>query len=63
MTGRRRTGSTIRAALSTTCADASDAAGLVRFVEALEKMDLAYPVITPAQRAELASAREALLAG
>jgi len=32
-------------------------------VEALEKMDLAYPVITPAQRAELASAREALLAG
>jgi PPK2 family polyphosphate:nucleotide phosphotransferase len=30
--------------------------------EALEKMDLAYPVITPAQRAELASAREALLA-
>jgi PPK2 family polyphosphate:nucleotide phosphotransferase len=31
--------------------------------EALEKMDLAYPVITPAQRAELASAREALLAG
>ena len=32
-------------------------------VEALEKMDLAYPAITPAQRAELASAREALLAG
>ena len=32
-------------------------------VEALEKMDLAYPVITPAQRAELAGAREALLAG
>jgi len=32
-------------------------------VEALEKMDLAYPVITPAQRADLASAREALLAG
>ena len=32
-------------------------------VEALEKMDLAYPVITSAQRAELASAREALLAG
>ena len=32
-------------------------------VEALERMDLAYPVITPAQRAELASAREALLAG
>jgi PPK2 family polyphosphate:nucleotide phosphotransferase len=31
-------------------------------VEALEKMDLAYPVITPAQRVELASAREALLA-
>jgi PPK2 family polyphosphate:nucleotide phosphotransferase len=31
-------------------------------VEALEKMDLAYPVISPAQRAELASAREALLA-
>jgi hypothetical protein len=25
-------------------------------------MDLAYPVITPAQRAELAGAREALLA-
>jgi PPK2 family polyphosphate:nucleotide phosphotransferase len=32
-------------------------------VETLEKMDLAYPVITPAQRAELASARKALLAG
>jgi PPK2 family polyphosphate:nucleotide phosphotransferase len=32
-------------------------------VEALEKMDLAYPAVTPAQRAELASAREALLAG
>ena len=32
-------------------------------VEALEKMDLAYPAITPAQRVELASAREALLAG
>jgi PPK2 family polyphosphate:nucleotide phosphotransferase len=32
-------------------------------VEALEKMDLAYPVITPAQRAELAGAREVLLAG
>jgi PPK2 family polyphosphate:nucleotide phosphotransferase len=32
-------------------------------VEALQRMDLAYPVITPAQRAELASAREALLAG
>ena len=31
-------------------------------VEALEKMDLGYPVITAAQRAELASAREALLA-
>jgi polyphosphate kinase 2 (PPK2 family) len=31
-------------------------------VEALEKMDLTYPVITPAQRTELASAREALLA-
>jgi PPK2 family polyphosphate:nucleotide phosphotransferase len=31
-------------------------------VEALEKMDLAYPAITPAQRAELARAREALLA-
>jgi len=32
-------------------------------VEALEKMDLAYPAVTPAQRAELARAREALLAG
>ncbi len=32
-------------------------------VEALEKMDLAYPAVTPAQRAELAGAREALLAG
>jgi polyphosphate kinase 2 (PPK2 family) len=32
-------------------------------VEALEKMDLAYPAVTPAQRADLARAREALLAG
>ncbi len=32
-------------------------------VETLEKMDLAYPVITPAQREELASVRKALLAG
>jgi len=31
-------------------------------VEALEKMDLAYPAVTPTERAELASAREALLA-
>jgi polyphosphate kinase 2 (PPK2 family) len=31
-------------------------------VEALEKMDLAYPEISPAQRKELLSAREALLA-
>ena len=32
-------------------------------VESLEKMDLAYPAVTPAQRAELAGARAALLAG
>ena len=32
-------------------------------VEALEKMDLAYPVISPTQREELASARKSLLAG
>ena len=31
-------------------------------VETLEKMDLAFPVVTPMQRGELASAREALLA-
>jgi PPK2 family polyphosphate:nucleotide phosphotransferase len=31
-------------------------------VEALQKMDLAYPEITPAQRTELARARETLLA-
>ena len=31
-------------------------------VEALEKMNLAYPAVTPPQRAELARAREALLA-
>ena len=31
-------------------------------VEALQKMDLAYPDVTPAQRTELAHAREALLA-
>jgi hypothetical protein len=31
-------------------------------VEALEKMDLSFPVITASQRGELASAREALLA-
>lgn len=32
-------------------------------VEAVERMDLAYPAITPAEREELASARAALLAG
>jgi PPK2 family polyphosphate:nucleotide phosphotransferase len=32
-------------------------------VEAVERMGLAYPAITPEQRAELASARAALLAG